>query len=440
MAKVLKHLITGEERWASNLMKIYAKSENIREPSLEESLEVKTRLGLTKRMYIGVQMFSKNKQGARLFQPWKKIMLYRDSILPKINPPVWENGVLSISCTLRDMMMSIASRIIQLNHVKDNISSLAVDGEDINFECTFHVSAGLDSATAFPHYNQANILQKDDSLLTENLLPLMLVTKNGVKLWVNPNPQSDTFCRAKSMTWTKETAEVTKTMFLGFYEEVESINAYPIEVSSNGIHLRITLEAIFAMVDGKAANAIVGNRDTHACPQCVKGADPRVGPGFFHCRLNTVEWLIRVSAQKQVENHPSQSNSVVLKEQRKICDDLERAFKVSVNRPKIGGSGSSNTGNMARRLLADPAKFAKCLHISLELVEKIRLLSCLALSSHELDNQKVETLYVETEALIFREFPFIKRLPPSVHKYSHLSKFIAELVSIEYTQKIIIIL
>lgn len=54
------------------------------------------------------------------------------------------------------------------------------------------------------------------------------------------------------------------------------------------------------MIDGKAANAIVNNRNTHVCPLCAPEADPRVGPSFFHSRLNVVEWMIRVAAQKLV--------------------------------------------------------------------------------------------------------------------------------------------
>lgn len=97
-------------------------------------------------------------------------------------------------------------------------------------------------------------------------------------------------------------------MFEEFYDEVDDILNEPLYVEANGFRLFVTVSEIFAMIDGKAANAIVGNKSIHACSQCVIEADPRVNPGYFHCRLNTVEWLIRVSAQKQVEVHRAQSN------------------------------------------------------------------------------------------------------------------------------------
>lgn len=183
------------------------------------------------------------------------------------------------------------------------------------------------------------------------------------------------------------------------------------------------------MVDGKAANAITNNRNTHACPLCVPGADPRVGPALFHSRLNVCEWLIRVSAQKQVAGHPPQASALVAAKAREIANNLEDAFKMSINRPKIGGSGSSNNGNMARRLLDNPEQFSRILGINKTLVEKIRLISCLALSSHKLDPTKVKELYNEVITLCHEEFGFVKRFPPSLHKYSHLPEFIERLVS-----------
>lgn len=298
--KILRNLVTGGEQWASKFMKLSQKSQSIENPTLMESLEVKTRLRLTKSVFNGIRSYSKNKYGSSLFQPWKKVMKYRDSIIPKISPPTWENGILSIRVSLRDMTSCNIARILELNHVVEQLSMLTEAEHNDPVECVLYLSGGLDSATCFPHYNQANIMRKDDSLLTENVLPLMLVSNNGTKLWINPNPQSDTFCRAKVMTWAKETPELTKEMFNEFYEEVNDILSNPINVEVNGFRVCVTVSAIFAMVDGKAANAIVGNKNTHACPLCVKGADSRVGPGYFHCRLNVVEWMIRVAAQKQV--------------------------------------------------------------------------------------------------------------------------------------------
>lgn len=98
----------------------------------------------------------------------------------------------------------------------------------------------------------------------------------------------------------------------------------------HGKKLRIKVSAFYAMVDGKAANAIVGNLNTHVCPLCVPGADSRVGPAFFHSRLNVVEWLIRVAAQKQVAQAIPSSN------------DQDRQIKKVAGRQKKNLKGKKN--------------------------------------------------------------------------------------------------
>lgn len=144
------------------------------------------------------------------------------------------------------------------------------------------------------------------------------------------------FCRVRSMLWTKETDEITRELFERFYEEVDELNASPVVVHIDGDCLRVSIRAVYSMIDGKAANAIVGNRNTKACPMCFKD-DQRIGPSYFHSRLNIVEGLIRNAAKKAVPGNPALSHPDVKKEARRIADELEAHYTVNVNRPKIGG-------------------------------------------------------------------------------------------------------
>lgn len=253
---------------------------------------------------------------------------------------------------------------------------------------------------------------------------------DGTLLYVNPNPQSDMFCRVRSMCWTKETDIITREMFDDFFKEIEDINHDPIIIEVQAMKLRVKVKGIYSMIDGKVANAIVGNRNTHACPMCVKEADPRVGPSYFHSMLNMTEWIMRNAAKKAVPNNPALTHPEVVAEARRQADQLEKHFNLNINRPKIGGSGSSNTGNMARRLLDQPEVFANVLHINVELVKNLRLISRLALSSRKLDPEKLRQLYDRIEEQILDEFPFVKRLPPCIHKYKHLPEVVEILVSL----------
>lgn len=425
VAKILDQLRTGGEQWACDTLESVSKIAQLTTPSIEKSLTLKIRLSLSKKQYTGFEKFARE-LGVKLLHSWASIMEYRNQIIPSIPPPNWDRNYLTVQVPLRDMIANIVTRLLELDNVRCNLIDF---GESV--DCILHVSAGVDSATGFSHYKQDRILRNDESLLSEHIMPLMFEAENK-QLWVNPRPQSDVFCRAQSMSWVKETDVITQEKFCNFYSELNDIEKQPIVIDDPGTKLRVKVSAIYALIDGKAANAIVRNRDTHACPLCAEGADDRVGPSYFHSRLNTVEWLIRISAQKMIPGHPAQADPAVKKAARDIANKLEDTFKVSVNRPKIGGSGSSNDGNLARLLLRDQVRFAEGLGIKVQLVENIRLLSSLALSSVKLDSSKIKRLYDETERLIKEEFPFIKKLPPCVHKYGHLPDFIGRLVSFYY--------
>lgn len=85
---------------------------------------------------------------------------------------------------------------------------------------------------------------------------------------------------------------------------------------------------------------------------------------------------------------------------------------------------------MARRLLADPTSFSEILGVSKTLIQNVRLISCFAFSDNKLDPETVDILYHNLERQIFEEYPFLKKLPPSFHKYSHLAEFARTLVII----------
>lgn len=237
MAKVLQKLRTSGEEWASKLLKQHASEEKLAKPSAETSLLIKTRLGLTRRRYNGFRKHTKSVVGKNALVPWIEAMQHRDAIIPKMSVPVWENDILVCRVTLRDMVSNIITRLMCLEEVQDKMSSFSG-----YIDCIIHMAAGVDSATGFSQYNQDRNLAKDNSLLTECVLPLILETDTGCKLWVNPNPQSDKFCRAKSMSWQKETDSVTKEIFLSFYEEVDQIAQQPIVIENQVKIMLVVIE------------------------------------------------------------------------------------------------------------------------------------------------------------------------------------------------------
>lgn len=227
MVKVLRHLRMTGEAFAKKALKRSSKR-NLSKATAERSLYVKTRLGLTCRAYTGIRKHAKTISDEEVLVPWKDAMKYRDEIIPSFDTPTWKDGVLCCSVTLREMVTNIIGRLLDLDDVKEAF----VNQTSSVLNCSLLMSAGVDSATGFSHYNQKNLLRKDDSLLTECVLPLILEAQSGQKLWVNPCPQSDQFCRPKSMRWQKETDAVTRQIFDSFFEEVDEIAEQPVVVKT----------------------------------------------------------------------------------------------------------------------------------------------------------------------------------------------------------------
>lgn len=231
MAKMLRKLRIRGEEWACKALK-KARQEKLVKPTAEKSLRLKTRLGLTQRKYASIRKYSKSIYGRNCLVPWEEAMQHRDAIIPAYDPPIWDNGVLTCRVALRDMVVNIIERLLSLEEVQEAV--IMMDGD---VDCVLLLSAGVDSATGFSQYSQKGIMTKDNSLLTECVLPLILETRSGEKLWTNPNPQSDKFCRAKSMSWQKETDCVTRDLFGKFFAEVDHIAEEPLVVENEVLSL-----------------------------------------------------------------------------------------------------------------------------------------------------------------------------------------------------------
>ncbi|KAL9705665.1 hypothetical protein quinque_009183 [Culex quinquefasciatus] len=263
-AKILEFLRTKGEAWASKLLENDRIVENMNKPSAEESLRLKTHVKLSKRKYQALEKFSKNFFGIKMLVPWSEIMKLRKDILPVIEPPNWDKGYLSVEVELRAMISNDVTRLAEIPEVREKLNSLddGTPGRTVNV--TLMVASGVDSATGFAHYDQKGLLGNDDSLLTEHMMSLTLVA-DGEDLWVNPNPQSDIFCHAKSMGWVKESDTLTKNIYDKFVKDVHDINENPIILQFGAVQLKINVNYIYSLIDGKAANAIVLNRYTQAC-------------------------------------------------------------------------------------------------------------------------------------------------------------------------------
>lgn len=89
-------------------------------------------------------------------------------------------------------------------------------------------------------------------------------------------------------------------------------------------------------------------------------------------------------------------------------------FKVHADQV-LQGTGTTNTGNTARTCFKDPRKFAECLEIDPEIVERVAYVILAFKQKAMVDQQKLKEYATQTCKLIFEKYPWAE-ITPSLHK------------------------
>lgn len=417
-AKVLNSLVNCTEEYSTRLLNA------TKDPvSVVSSLSLKNELCLSKSKYSTMSRFLKLELGYNVLQPWATIIRYRNEIIPKFTKPDRTLGFLSVKASLRDMVENHMTRFFECYpDILHKISSSKNDDNCVRI--VLRITGGIDSATGFTQYNHSDILGEDSSLLVSNFMLLSIENEKGQEIWRNSRPQSNSMVRPLMMAWTKETAEITLSVYNEFMDDVDELNSNPIIIEYGEMQVKFNIMPSYTLIDGKAANAIVENKNTHKCPLCCNNNAKPIGPSYMHSTINCVEWLIKHRA-KVVVNGRSLTVPEVTSKVKEFSRKLEKQFGLQVNRAQPGGTGNSNTGNMAKKLLSKPNEFAKCLELSsAEPLEGLKLLSVLSCSSKPLNSTMVEDLYDKTIAELRKAFPDLKicDIPPCIEKYRHLAE------------------
>lgn len=122
-------------------------------------------------------------------------------------------------------------------------------------------------------------------------------------------------------------------------------------------------------------------------------------------RLGIKKWQARSAAEKQ---------SVAMKK-KQIQAGLREKLGLIVDKPRSGGSGTSNDGNTARKFFKCSKETAAITGLKEELIDRCRtILQCLS-SGYEIHTGKFKKYALKTAKMLTNEYPWYY-LPPSVHK------------------------
>lgn len=99
---------------------------------------------------------------------------------------------------------------------------------------------------------------------------------------------------------------------------------------------------------------------------------------------------------------------------RVIQERVFKEFSVHVDQV-LQGTGTTNTGNVARRCLQDPNKFARCLEINEDIVEKVAFILLAFKQKTMVDQDILKALGESTCKKIYLVYPWVS-ISPTLHK------------------------
>ncbi|KAJ4437537.1 hypothetical protein ANN_17682 [Periplaneta americana] len=215
----------------------------------------------------------------------------------------------------------------------------------------------------------------DSEIFLLSFVPLLLYSekddKTNILYWENPRPSSTKYCRPINIKLKHETSDLIK-------EEIDCINNQINNIQStivdfNNIAVEIKHELKMTMVDGKVCNTVVENKSAQVCYIC--GASPKhmndidsvqqrtvdhksfsFGLSILHAWIRFLECLLHVAYRLDFKKWQARGKDNEIMKLRK--ESIQKSFRAKmgliIDRPKPGGSGTSNDGNTARRFFANP--------------------------------------------------------------------------------------
>lgn len=383
---------------------------------------------LTKHQYILLRSFINSKVN-NIFPSYQKVLKSKKKCYPSEDSiKITES---SAEVELQKLLDHTASRILASQ--KEVIDSTS-NNQDQNL--ILLGKWGFDGSSGHSEYKQAfqDPTMQDGSLFVTSYVPLRLVFEGSPEkvVWKNPRTSSTRYCRPVRFQFKKETKEVTLNEEKYFKEKIISLASTVVSSDDKNYSIKHNLQ--LTMVDGKICSSLT---ETSSARCYICGSTPKemndielclqkqVRPETFefglsplHSYIRFFEYFIHLSYRLTLKKWQARS-----KEEKQICSErksqiqceFRRKLGLIVDKPKCGGSGTSNDGNTARKFFKHLDESSEITGLNKSLLERCSvILRCIS-SGYKINIIKFKEFSLTTARLLVAEYPWYN-LPPSVHK------------------------
>lgn len=413
-------LITMLRRPSSNV--------NYKKVDADEVLSLLVEAKLTKHQYILLRNFINSKIN-NMFPSYQKVLKSKKKCYPSEDYiKITES---SAEIELQNLLDHTASRIWSSQQEVINSTS---DNQDQNL--VLFGKWGFDGSSGHSEYKQSfqDPTFQDGSLFVTSYVPLRLVFEDNPEkiVWKNPRTSSTRYCRPLRFQFKKETKEAALNEEKYFTEKINSLK--PTVVSFNDKNYSIKHKLQLTMVDGKICSSLTESSSAR-CYIC--GSSPKemndidlclqkqVRPETFefflsplHSYIRFFEYFLHLSYRlnlKKWQIRSKEERQLFSERKGQIQSEFRNKLGLIVDKPKCGGSGTSNDGNTARKFFKQLDESSEITGLSKSLLERCSvILRCIS-SGFKINIIKFKEFSLSTARLLVAEYPWYN-LPPSVHK------------------------
>lgn len=273
--------------------------------------------------------------------------------------------------------------------------------------------------------------KSDASIFMSSLVPIKAVSKKKV-LFQNPRPSSTRLCRPIHIQLAKETTELA--IRERDYLEDQIQNLKPTEIIKNGRKIRISYTMLLTMVDGKVCSSLTETKSSARCYICK--AKPtqmnnlkavkrlpldvdncKFGLSTLHAWIRFMEYLLKIAYRLKLKKWAPRGADklAMLKRKREIQKRFKVELGLHIDKPRAGGNGTSNTGNVARRFFNNANKVASITGLNPTVIKRCGTILQVMASGIKVNTAAFGTLCAETARLCIKLYGWY-HLPASGHK------------------------
>lgn len=395
--------------------------------SKNEALALILDSNMTKTQYMNIRKGAKLRF-ANLYPSYHEVLCAKKECYP--NSKSMTITETSIDIKLQDLLDHTTLRIMQAN--AEELGGFP-DSELQTIVLT--IKWGFDGSSGHNEFKQKFNLddgnKTDSDMLVTSIVPIR--AQSGDKcIFQNPRPSSTRYCRPLHIQLLKESAE--NSIFEKEYVGRQIAKLQPTCITVNERNIKVDYEMLMTMVDGKVCNSVTSTKFAQKCYVCgatssqmndiercvlrfINEDSLQYGLSILHAWIRFYEYFLHVSYRLEIRKWQARGNDPDLMKIRKQC--IQKQFRIKmgliVDKPRSGGSGTSNDENSARRFFENWETSAEITGLSANLIYRCKIILETLSCGLEVNCSRFEEYCLETAKQLVRVYPWYY-LPTAVHK------------------------